>query len=115
MQGGGVKINMKFLVTIPMDEYNNLVQRCDASRPEYEMLKNGLITRDHEQRTAVELLCEVDEATFLLDLASQIYPDAAVHIQESISRGRQPEPTQQSPRKAVFAKENERVRMVLGS
>jgi hypothetical protein len=106
---------MKFLVNIPMDEYNNLVQRCDPSRPEYEMLKNGLIIRDREQRTAVELLCELDEATLLLDLASQIYPKAAVHVQESIRRGRQPVATQHSPRKEVFAKETERVRMLVGS
>jgi len=98
-----------------MDEYNNLVQRCDPSRPEYEMLKNGLIIRDREQRTAVELLCDIDEATLLLDLARQMYPDAAVHVQERISRARQPAATQHSPRKEVFAKENERVRMVVGS
>ena len=81
---------MKILVDIPMDDYNNFVQRCDATRPEYEMLKTGLITRDREKRPAVEILCEVEDAKMILDLASEIYPHAVPHVQESISLARRP-------------------------
>lgn len=80
---------MKILVDIPIDDYNNFVQRCDATRPEYEMLKNGIITQDREKRPAVEILCEVEDAKMILDLASEIYPHAVRHVQESISLARQ--------------------------
>lgn len=79
---------MKILVDIPMDDYNNLLQKCEATRPEYEMLKNGIITEDREKRRAVEILCDVDDAKMILDLASKVYPHAAPHVQESINLAR---------------------------
>jgi hypothetical protein len=82
---------MKILIHIPMDDYNNFVQRCDASRPEYETLKNGVINRDGNERVAVEILCAVEDAKMLLQLAAQIYPLAAPHVEESISLARQPQ------------------------
>ena len=81
---------MRILVDIPMDDYNNFLQRCDATRPEYEMLKNGVITHDRKKRPAVEILCEVKDAELILDLATAIYPDAVPHVQESISLARRP-------------------------
>ena len=85
---------MKILVDIPMDEYNNFLQRCDATRPEYEMLKNGIITKDREKRPAVEILCEVEDAKLILDLASEVYPHVARHVEESISLARRPKPAE---------------------
>jgi hypothetical protein len=82
---------MKILVDIPMDDYNSFLQRCDASRPEYEMLKNGIITQDREKRPAVEILCDVKDATMILELASEIYPHAVAHVQESINLARKPQ------------------------
>ena len=81
---------MKIFVDIPLDHYNGFVERCDASRPEYEILKNGVITRDRQERRAVEILCEVQDAKMILDLASHIYPHAAPHLEASISLARQP-------------------------
>jgi hypothetical protein len=81
---------MKILVDIPMDDYNNFLQRCDASRPEYETLKNGIITQDREKRPAVEILCDVEDAKMILDLASEIYPHAVAHVRECISLARKP-------------------------
>jgi hypothetical protein len=82
---------MKILVDIPMDDYNNFLQRCDANRPEYEMLKNGIITQDREKRPAVEILCEVEDARMILELASEIYPHAVAHVEESINLARKPQ------------------------
>ena len=76
---------MKILMHIPMEDYENFVQRCDSSRPEYETLKNGVIKREGKKRVAVEILCTVEDAKMLLQLASQIYPLAAQHVIESIS------------------------------
>ena len=81
---------MKILVDIPMDEYNNFLQKCEATRPEYELLKNGVITRDHAKRAAVEILCAVEDANMILDLARAVYPSAVPHVQESINLARRP-------------------------
>jgi len=48
------------------------------------MLKNGLVIRDSEGREATEILCDIDQAKGLRELASQICPDAALDIEESI-------------------------------
>jgi hypothetical protein len=73
-----------------MDHYNCFMERCDASRPEYEILKNGVITRDRQEKRAVEILCELEDARMILDLAIQIYPHAAPHLEACISLARQP-------------------------
>ena len=80
---------MKILVDIPIEAYNNFVQRCDASRPEYEILKNGMIIRARNE-AGVEILCAIEDAQSLLDLANDIYPQAAPHVERSISLARQP-------------------------
>ena len=82
---------MKILIHIPMEDYNKFVQRCDASRREYETLKNGVIKRDGKKRVSVEILCNVEDAKMLLQLATQICPLAAPYINESISLARQPQ------------------------
>jgi hypothetical protein len=87
----GVITVMKILVDIPMNDYTNFLQRCDASRPEYEMLKNGIITQDREKRPAVEILCDVEDAKMILNLASEVYPYAVAHVRECISLARKPQ------------------------
>jgi len=82
---------MKILIDIPMEDYSKFLQRCDATRPEYEMLKTGIVTQDREKRRAVEILCDVEDAKMILDLASEIYPHAVPHVQESISLARRPQ------------------------
>ena len=73
-----------------MDQYSGFLGKCDISSPEYEMLKNGLITRDGEQRAAVEILCELEDAKRLLDLASRIHPETAPRLEKCIKLARQP-------------------------
>ena len=46
-------------------------------------LKNGLVIRDSEGREAAEILCDIDQAKGLCELASQICPDAALDIEEA--------------------------------
>ena len=78
----------RIIVDIPMEHYNNLLQRCDAKRPEFETLKNGVINRVKEPQ-AVEILCPIEEARLLLEFATEIYPQAAVHVAHSIDAGRE--------------------------
>ena len=58
-------------------------------RSSYLMLKNGLVIRESEGHEVVEILCDIDEAKGLRELASQICPDAALDIEESIRLLRQ--------------------------
>src|SRR5688500_8231669 len=87
----GVITAMRILIEIAMDDSKYVLERYNATRPEYEMLKNGVITQDREKRPAVEILCAVEDAKMILDLASEIYPHAVSHVQESISLARRPQ------------------------
>jgi hypothetical protein len=75
---------LKILINIPIDRYNSLLMASVPFRSTYLMLKNGLVIRDSEGREAAEILCEIDQAKGLRELASQICPDAALDIEESI-------------------------------
>ena len=75
---------MNILVIIPINRYNRLLMACVPFRSTYLMLKNGLVTRDSADRETVEILCDMDQAKALHELASQICPDAALDVEESI-------------------------------
>ena len=75
---------MKILVIIPIERYNRLLVACVPFRASFLMLKNGLVIRDSAGRETVEILCHIDQANGLRELASQICPDAALDIAESI-------------------------------
>jgi hypothetical protein len=79
---------LNVLVTIPVDHYNSLMMACVPFRSTYLLLKNGPVIRDNNGRQAVEILCDSDEADGLRELASQICPDAALDIAESIRLAR---------------------------
>jgi hypothetical protein len=76
---------LKILINIPIDRYNNLLMASVPFRSTYlEMLKSGLVIRDSERREAAEILCDIDQAKGLRELASQICPYAGLDIEESI-------------------------------
>lgn len=83
-RGKDYRQTLKILVTIPIDRYNGLLVACVPFRSTYLMLKNGLVVRDAEGREAAEILCDLDQAKELRELASQIHPDAALDIEQSI-------------------------------
>jgi hypothetical protein len=83
---------MKVLVTIPVETYNGLLGRCSMLSREYLILKNGIIKRDQEgsaEQPTVEILCEVQRAKFLLDLATLVYPAAAPYIEKCLNEARE--------------------------
>jgi len=71
-------------VIIPIERYNRLLMACVPFRSSFLMLKNGLVIRDSTGRETVEILCDMVQANGLRELASQICPDAALDIEESI-------------------------------
>mgnify|MGYP003575245748 FL=1 len=84
---------MKVLVKFPIEIHQGLLDRCSMLSREYLILKNGVVSRDHEEspdEPMVEILCEVERAKFLLDLATLVYPAAAPHIESSIIYARDP-------------------------
>ena len=83
---------MKVLVKFPIDVYKGLLDRCSMLSREYLILKNGIVSHNPEEspdEPLVEILCEVERAKFLLDLATLVYPAAAHHIEKSISDARE--------------------------
>jgi hypothetical protein len=84
---------MKVLVKFPIAIYEGLLDRCSMLSREYLILKNGIVSHDPKEspdEPMVEILCEVERAKFLLDLATLVYPAAAPHIERSISYAREP-------------------------
>jgi hypothetical protein len=55
---------MKVLVKIPMNHFDGLLKKCDLARPEYLILKNGMITRNNDELGIAEIFlptCECEE------------------------------------------------------
>jgi hypothetical protein len=79
---------MKTMLDIPFEHYSGLLAKCESSKTEYIILKNGIILpnggRTGEQ-TSVAILCEPEEAKKIFDLAKHLYPEAVPHIHEYAS------------------------------
>ena len=39
---------MEMMVVIPIEAYNAMLVKCDSTRAEYALLKNGVVTRNRE-------------------------------------------------------------------
>ena len=68
---------MRLRVSIPLEFYSALVERCEIASPEYAFLKNGVI--NHDGATVI-ILSQADRANKLITWAQQFYPDAADRI-----------------------------------
>jgi hypothetical protein len=83
---------MALLVSMPVEIYDGLLQKCSKLSREYLILKNGIVRRDGEENSAapmVEILCEAPRAKFLLDFATLVYPPATPYIERSINLARE--------------------------
>jgi hypothetical protein len=79
---------MNVLIKFPIEIYQGLLGRCSVMSREYLVLKNGVVRHDEEEnpnQPMVEILCEVERAKFLLDLATLVYPAAVPHIEKAMS------------------------------
>ena len=69
---------------MPIGWYQSLLGRCLLSSREYAVLKNSVIDHvpaDTRDANVVEILCVVDDAKLILDLAHRIYFDAEQPLQ----------------------------------
>ena len=78
---------MALLITMPLDRYDRLMWKVSKFSRAYEIMQNASIepclSDDHFVRTA-KLLCRLDEAKMLLNLASRAYPNAIPDIARAI-------------------------------
>jgi hypothetical protein len=71
---------MEMMVSISLEAYNAMLDKCDASRAEYALLKNGVIIRDREGKEQVEILCGPQEAKQIVDFAASDCPELSPFI-----------------------------------
>jgi len=80
---------MKVLIEMSPEQYELFVAECDITSPEYSILKNAIVPRDGNpgyDGRAINLLCDKDEATQLLQAAERLYPNAAAPIAKAIGQ-----------------------------
>lgn len=53
---------MEMMVIIPMESYRAMLAKCDSTRPEYTLLRNGVVIRNRDGSEEVEILCDAAEA-----------------------------------------------------
>jgi hypothetical protein len=71
---------MEMMVVIPIDAYRAMLEKCDASRAEYALLKNGVIARNSEGNEQLEIICGPEEAKQIVDFAATNCPELSPFI-----------------------------------
>lgn len=78
---------MPLLITMPLARYDRLMCRVSKFSRAYEIMQNASIepclSDDHFAPTT-KLLCRLDEAKVLLNLATRFYPNAIPDIARAI-------------------------------
>lgn len=80
---------MKILIEMPVAIYDGFIDKLERTSRAHAVLKNGLIVADSDagdNERVLEIACDRDEATLLLDSATRLYPDAAPVIAAAIDR-----------------------------
>ncbi len=76
------------MIEFPLEQYYAFLNTRKVFSQEYSTLLRGVIVRrpnaDHYERV-MEVLCKIDEAGTLLQLAKRVYPDAVPAIEKAIS------------------------------
>jgi hypothetical protein len=71
---------MKLLIELSIDHYESLLKRATEDSPLYFRLKNAVKT----EANTIAVLCDLDEAKMLLQVAKHFCPDAVPHIEKAI-------------------------------
>ena len=70
----------EMMVVISMKAYQAMLTKCGVSRPEYALLKNGVIARRRYGRERVEIICGSVEAKQIVDFAATDCPELSAFI-----------------------------------
>jgi hypothetical protein len=71
--------------------YGALLDKCDPSSSEYDVLMKGIIVHRRENghyKRSMQIACEIDQANALFTTATRLCPDAAASIAYAISKAR---------------------------
>jgi hypothetical protein len=77
---GSYPNTMKPLIELPIDHYESLLKRATQDSPLYFRLKNAVKT----EANTITVLCDIDEAEMLLQVAKHFCPDAVPQIEKAI-------------------------------
>ena len=78
---------MKPLIELSIDHYESLLKRATENSPLYFRLKNAVKT----ETNTIAVLCDLDEAEMLLQVAKHFCPDAVPQIEKAIRLDQFPE------------------------
>jgi hypothetical protein len=75
------------LIQLPPEHYDLFVAACEITSPEYTILKNNIVARrqSSEEPPMVEIICDMDEAKLLLEIARRVYPEAVPFIENAMN------------------------------
>jgi hypothetical protein len=71
---------IKPLVVLPIEHYEALLKYANVNSPVYARLKNAVKT----EANTITVLCDMDEAAMLLQVAKHFCPDAVEQIELAI-------------------------------
>jgi hypothetical protein len=77
---GSYPNTMKPLIELSIDHYESLLKRATQDSPLYFRLKNAVKT----EANTIAVLCDIDEADMLLQVAKHFCPDAVPQIEKAI-------------------------------
>ena len=77
---------MKPLIELSIEHYESLLKRATEDSPLYFRLKNAVKT----EANTIAVLCDLDEAEMLLQMAKHFCPDAVTQIEKAIRLARFP-------------------------
>jgi hypothetical protein len=76
---------IEIMFNIPMVTYEILLEACDPSLPEYELLKNGLVMRNQQGNQEVQFLTAKAGAKQIMEFAATACPEVLPFV-KAISR-----------------------------
>jgi hypothetical protein len=74
---------VKPLIELSIEHYESLLKRATEDSPLYSRLKNAVKTQN-----TIAVLCDLDEAEMLLQVAKHFCPDAIPQIEKAIRLAR---------------------------
>ena len=77
---------VKALIELSLEHYESLLKRATEDSPLWVRLKNAVKT----QANTIAVLCDLDEAEMLLQVAKHFCPDAVPQIEKAIRLARFP-------------------------
>ena len=80
------------IIEMSLDHYDRFSEICEASRPEYEILRNGMVVRrpkDGQHERIMEISCKMPDAKLLLGFAYEVYRPAIPDIEKAIRLARE--------------------------